>query len=289
MNFRQFFITNKWWGKLLGCFFGYLMAGPAGSLFGLLIGNFFDKGLASHFSRPHWHYREEKRGTVQKVFFEAIFTVIGHIAKADGRVSENEIQMAEQLMNEMSLNQKQKVLAKDYFNEGKKNAFNLARIIGLLQNVCSDNEELLKLFMDIQYRAAQVDGLSANKLQVLDSIFKQLGFAPLHQQYRFYEDFGHRTSNSSQKQQNQYSSDGRRRYNSSATENYSLLQSYALLEVEPTASKQEVKRAYRRSISRNHPDKLIAQGLPEQMIKMANDKTQKITKAYEQICTSKGW
>ncbi len=50
-----------------------------------------------------------------------------------------------------------------------------------------------------------------------------------------------------------------------------------------------MKRAYRRLISRNHPDKLIAQGLPEEMIKIANDKTQKITKAYEQICTSKGW
>jgi DnaJ like chaperone protein len=287
MNFRQFFITNRWWGKLLGCFFGYLMAGPAGSLFGVLIGNFFDRGLAAHFSRPHWHYREEKREAVQKIFFEAVFTVIGHIAKADGRISENEIQMAEQLMVEMSLNQKQKILAKNYFTEGKKNTFDLTRIVGLLHNTCNDNEELLKLFMDIQYRAAQVDGLSANKLQVLNSIFKQLGFAPLHQQYRFYEDFGHRSSNSSQKQQN-YGSSNQRHYNQSQ-EDYSLNQSYALLEIKPSASKQEVKRAYRRSISRNHPDKLIAQGLPEQMIKIANDKTQKITKAYEQICASKGW
>ncbi len=55
------------------------------------------------------------------------------------------------------------------------------------------------------------------------------------------------------------------------------------------ASKQEVKKAYRRLLSRNHPDKLIAQGLPEAMIKVANEKTQKIMKAYELICRSKGW
>ena len=42
-------------------------------------------------------------------------------------------------------------------------------------------------------------------------------------------------------------------------------------------------------MSRNHPDKLISKGLPEEMIKIANEKTQNIRKAYEQICTSKGW
>ena len=42
-------------------------------------------------------------------------------------------------------------------------------------------------------------------------------------------------------------------------------------------------------MSQNHPDKLIAQGLPEEMIKMATDKTQKIQKAYEQIKKHKGF
>jgi len=288
MNLRQFFISNKWWGKILGCFFGYLMARSAGALFGILIGNFFDKGLAAHFSKPYWRYREEKRASVQKIFFEALFTVMGHVAKADGRVSENEIHMAEQLMQDMSLNKEQQNLAKLFFNTGKSPSFDLSRTIALLQTICLDNNELIKLFMDIQYRSAQVDGLSAKKIQILDSIFKQLGFAPLHQQYRFYEDFQHRTSNASQKKRSQYSSNGRY-YGQAYVENSSLAQAYAILEIKQTATKQEVKQAYRRLISRNHPDKLIAQGLPEEMIKLANDKTHKITKAYEQICISKGW
>lgn len=283
MNFRQFFMTNRWWGKLLGCFFGYLIAGSAGALFGILIGNFFDRGLATHFSNAHWHYHEEKRDFVQKTFIEAVFTVMAYVAKANGRISENQIQMAQQLMDAMSLNQKQKALARNSFNEGKKNTFDITPLIDLLKQTCGDNVELLKHFMDIQYRAAQVDGLSTKKLQVLDILFKQLGFAPLHQQYRYYEDFQHRTSNRSYQQENP----GNRHYAADLTS--SLAQSYSILGISPGTSKQDVKRAYRRLISRNHPDKLIAKGLSEERIKQANEKTQQITKAYELICTSKGW
>lgn len=277
MNFRQFFTTQTWWGKILGCFFGYLVAGPAGAIFGILVGNLFDKGLASHFSRPHWSYYEEKRKTVQAIFFQATFTAMGYVAKADGRVSEDEIAMAKQLMEEMRLGKEQQSLARHYFQQGKDKNFNLEVILSTLRNACHDNPDLLKLYMDIQYRCAQVDGLGDKKIQALDTIFTHLGFAPLRRQYRFYEDFSYR-SYSSQKNEPQQ-----------PPPPHSLMHAYGILEVTPNATKQEVKKAYRRLISRNHPDKLIAQGLPEAMIKMANDKTQKITKAYEQICVSKGW
>ncbi|STX29477.1 DNA binding protein DnaJ, heat shock protein [Legionella beliardensis] len=290
MNFRQFFTTHTWWGKILGCFFGYLIAGPPGALFGILIGNFFDRGLAAHFTRPHWSYYDEKRRSVQKIFFQATFTVMGYVAKADGRVSENEIQMARQLMSEMRLSREQQVLAKRFFNQGKDKHFNLDTMTSTLRSACQDNPQLLKLFMDIQYRSAQVDGLTERKVEVLDSVFIRLGFAPLRQQYRFYEDFHYRrhTRSSSSSQQQNSSYQGNYNHQTSTAPN-SLAQAYAILEISSSATKQEVKKAYRRLISQNHPDKLIAQGLPEEMIKMANDKTQKITKAYEQICTSKGW
>ncbi|KTC65393.1 DNA binding protein DnaJ, heat shock protein (plasmid) [Legionella adelaidensis] len=283
MNLREFFTAHTWWGKIFGAFLGYLMAGPVGALFGLLIGNFFDHGLAEHFSRPHWLYHAEKRGVVQKIFFEATFSIIGHIAKADGRVSEKEIQMAATLMDEMGLNGKQREEAKRYFREGKKTTFNVTHILQLLKEVTQDNPDLLRLFLDIQYRSACVDGLSQPKLTAMNIVLRHLGFAPLHQQNRFYEDFFNQYQQYSRQHtsNNQYS----RTYQSTSH----LDQAYAILEINPNASKQEVKKAYRKLISRNHPDRLIAKGLPEAMIKMANDKTQKITKAYEAICKSKGW
>ncbi|MCW8399725.1 co-chaperone DjlA [Legionella sp. PATHC038] len=300
MSLRDFFIISTWWGKIIGAFFGYLIAGSTGAIFGLLVGNFFDRGLYNYFSNPHWLYYAEKRKVIQKIFFDATFSIMGHLAKADGRVTQQELDMARLFMDEMRLNNEQKNRAKHLFNEGKQPKFNLDAMLEELKKTCKDNRDLLRLFIDIQYRAAQADGLDARKIQVLDKIFSRLGFAPLHNQYRFYEDFGTSYSSESQYNSKQQSEQSQQSYSSShsyssySRYNYqptktNMDYAYALLEVSPDASKQEVKKAYRRLLSRNHPDKLIAQGLPQEMIKMANEKTQKIVKAYELICTSKGW
>lgn len=293
MNFKEFFTTNSWWGKILGAFFGFLSAGATGAIFGLLVGNFFDRGLSNYFTNPLFLYFNEKRDAVQKIFFEATFSIMGYIAKADGRVTEQELNMARLIMSEMHLNHEQKLLAMHLFNEGKHAKFDLNSKLGELQKTCKDNRDLLKVFIDIQYQAAKIDGLSAKKIQVLDIIFSHLGFMPFHQQYRFYEDFG---TNYSQESPNSHKSQSSssESYSSYSKYNYkpsktNLDYAYALMEVTPAATKQEVKRAYRRLLSRNHPDKLIAKGLPQEMIKMANEKTQKIVKAYELICESKGW
>lgn len=297
MTLRQLFTKHHWWGKLLGAFFGFLLARGVGALFGILIGNFFDRGLAQQFSRLHWQYHQEKRQHVQRAFFTSTFAVMGHVAKVDGRISEQEIAIAKQMMQEMRLSTKQQTIARQYFNAGKQTTFNLNQTLDQLYRTCYDNPALLKLFVDIQYQAASIEPLTDAKIRILNSIFQQLGFAPLHKQYRFYDDLNDTMFNTSSsgssysnnnKQHEQRTSGQKNHYQQ--TPSYSpLAHAYAVLEVSPNAGKQEVKRAYRQLISRNHPDKLIAQGLPEARIKLANNKTQQITKAYEQIRVSKGW
>lgn len=300
MTLRQLFTRQHWWGKLLGAFFGFLIGRGVGAFFGILIGNLFDRGLVQHFSRSHWHYHQEKRQDVQKVFFTSTFAVMGHVAKADGRISEQEIAIAKQMMHEMRLSTKQKEMAKQYFNAGKQKTFNLNQTLNQLYKTCHDNPDLIKLFIDIQYQAATIEPMTDAKIKVLNDIFQQLGFAPLSKQYRFYENLGDTifntssqyssgTKNNQQHDQNQQQSRGQKHSYHNATSYSPLAHAYAILEVSPDTSKLEVKRAYRRLISRNHPDKLIAEGLPEAMIKLANNKTQQITKAYEQIRVSKGW
>jgi DnaJ like chaperone protein len=285
MNFKNFFTTQTWWGKILGAIFGFLTGGPAGAIFGILVGNFFDKGFASHYSNQHWLYFSEKQKAVQKTFFESTFSIMGHIAKADGRVSEEELKIAARLMDELRLNTSQKKQAMRLFNAGKHPQFNMSSILTELKQACHNNRELLRLFIDIQYRAALVDGLSEWKIKLLDNVFTLLGFAPLHNQNRFYEDFDvHFRDN----QQNHQSSSTQYEYKT-PTPQSQLDKAYALLEVSKDAGKQDVKRAYRRLLNRNHPDKLIAQGLPQEMIALANDKTQKIVKAYGLIAENKGW
>jgi DnaJ like chaperone protein len=67
----------------------------------------------------------------------------------------------------------------------------------------------------------------------------------------------------------------------------SIADAYAILEIGSNSSDKEVKKAYRRMMSRHHPDKLVAKGLPEEMMKIATEKTQEIQAAYEIIKKSR--
>jgi DnaJ like chaperone protein len=287
MKFREYFTHHARWGKLMGAVLGFLMAGPIGALFGILIGNFFDRGLASHYTKPHRAYRDESSADVRDLFINATYATMGHIAKADGRVSEESIRVTQALMFEMGLNPKKRRLAQQAFHRGKQENFRITTLLNPLQSVCLHNPELLKLFVDIQYRIAQVDGLSLKKTTLLNLIFNHLGLAPLHHQARFNQDFFYQNAYQQRTQQRDQQSHHARPNQASGYG--SLNTSYAILGVTPTASKEHVKRAYRRLMSQHHPDKMIAQGASEKMIKMANEKTQSIRKAYEQICECKGW
>lgn len=287
MDFRHFFSTNTWWGKLLGAFFGYQIGGPIGAFFGVLIGNVFDKGFAEHYTKPFWIYQQEQDETVKQIFFEAMFTLMGYIAKSDGRVSETEINMAKQVMTDMHLKRDQKKQAQHFFNLGKTGQFDLSQLLNRLEWACKDRTELLRLFIKTQYQAAAADPFTENKIQAINSILRRLGFSPVHQQQQFYEDFAHYYQ--SKNQDNRAEDQSHYQHSSHHKPHTTLAQAYAILEVTPASSQQEVKKSYRRLISRNHPDKLIAKGADASVIKAANEKTQKITKAYEMICESKGW
>ena len=284
MNPGQYFTFHHWWGKIIGACLGYLILGPAGSIFGILIGNMFDQGLSKQFNSPFWQYKTEKRKQIQNLFFHASFSIMGHIAKADGRVTEAQIRMVSQMMDDMRLSRSQRTKAQNYFREGKKSDFDLWQVLSTLRDATRDNPELIKLFIDLQFQAALVGGLSLKKQQLINTILSFMGFAPLHQQHRFYEDFS---------KQSRYQQTNKDEYDGSAFNAQRPQKdqdhAYGILGISRTATKQEVKRAYRQLISLNHPDKLIAKGLPEDMIKIANEKTQKIRKAYEQICEERGW
>ncbi len=274
MNFRSFYQQHTWWGKILGGFFGYIIAGSVGALVGIFIGNLFDKGLSSHFTSPHWAYNTVNR-RLQETFYESLFSIMGYIAKSDGLISRNEIIMAQQIMREMHLSRTQRAACEHHYSKGKKQDFDLIATLNRFEHHCGNNHELIRLFITTIYRTAQVDGLSKAKIQVVNSIFRRLGFAALHEQNTYREEFANKNYSQNNRSEN--------------TVSQNLYQAYTILGLDSSATKEEVKRAYRRLISKNHPDKLIAKGLPEAKIKEANHKTQIITKAYEQITRSHGW
>ena len=297
MEFRQHFTKKVWWGKFIGAFFGFLIAGPIGAIFGLLIGNYFDHGLVEHFSNPFWHFYQEKDPEIRETFFEGLFTVLGHIAKSNGHVSQVEINSATDIMQSMNLNAREKKAAQKFFNAGKDKTFNLYTTLHTIQHAIADKPNLVRLFIDTQYTFIKQTGPSIEKLDVLNNVLASLGMAPIQRQSNFYDEFnwydtrqrqyrGRNQYHQYQGRQNQGSSNN---YRQSQRQTYSINDCYAILGIQESASKEQVKKAYRKLISRNHPDKLIAKGASESEIKEANEKTSRIRSAYEEICNLKGW
>ncbi len=253
-------------GKIIGGAFG-LLFGPLGFILGVIVGHFFDKGLALN-----ERFLVPDVALAQKVFFKTTFMVMGYIAKSDGHISEKEIEMARKIMGQLNLSSEQRLNAMKYFNWGKSAQFHWEESMDSFIRNCGYHPQLIQMFVECQLKAAFVDGLDnrfkrevleqlCNKLNIPRSVLSQME-SQLYAERVFREP--HRTPQDE------------------------LASAYALLGIASKVTDKEVKKAYKQAMSQHHPDKLVAKGLPDNMIKMATEKTQKIQKAYEYICQSRG-
>lgn len=268
-----------WWGKIIGGALGYGAAKLPGAVLGVILGHSFDKGL-NQFTQP---VDQETQQRLQQAFFNATFVTMGCVAKADGRVSPQEIAAAEQVMQRLGLEGDMRRSAIELFQKGKQPDYDWQGDLRAFTRLCGRQRSLKQMFLEIQIQAALADGAphEAEK-KVLAEIASLLGFSTtilnqliqmvLAQQY-FYQ----------QHTSGQQSGAGHR--NDSGT---SLNSAYRVLGVTESASDQDVKRAYRKLMSQHHPDKLVAKGLPEQMLKVATEKTQEIKNAYEIVKRARG-
>ncbi len=262
-----------WWGKVFGGAFGFMLGGPLGALIGAALGHNFDAGLDKTQRLEHDGGLNE-RERVQTAFFTATFSVMGRLAKADGRVSEDEIEVARAIMDQMGLGAEQRRMAQRLFNEGKSSDFQLDEVLHQLRRECRRRHSLLRLFLEILFQAAYADGtVHPEERQLLHHIGMTLGF-----DQREFDVVEGRVRAESHF----------RRGPDRSIRGLSLQDAYAVLGVSPDADADTVKKAYRRLMSQNHPDKLVSKGLPEEMIKVATEKTQEIKAAYETIRGAKG-
>jgi DnaJ like chaperone protein len=63
---------------------------------------------------------------------------------------------------------------------------------------------------------------------------------------------------------------------------------YQVLGVARTISDDELKAAYRTLVRENHPDRLVAKGMPEEFIEIANEKLAAINVAYDTVAAERG-
>lgn len=259
-----------WWGKIFGGAFGFALGGPLGALLGAALGHKFDTGYARFMLEGAETQADVER--IQSAFFTATFSVMGHLAKSDGRVSEAEIQLAQSLMSQMQLNAEQRRAAINLFNQGKSPDFQLDEVLQQFKQECQRRRNLIQMFMEILIATVLADGLAHQaERNTLHYVGKHLGFPP------FVIDQLIKMVQAQQEFAYQQGRPGK------AAPQTTLKTAYQMLGVDQNASDAEVKKAYRRLMNQHHPDKLVAKGLPEEMMKLATEKTQEIKSAYEQI------
>jgi DnaJ like chaperone protein len=244
----------QWTGKLIGGALGMAL-GPVGALLGVAIGHQYDL-IQQRRSRP-----------AGEQFFLSTFRLMGHVAKADGRVSEREIQAARQVMRELMLDERQVRAAIEEFTRGKQPDFDLAQEMADLAGACHSQPEILRAFVEIQLRfaiAGEVGGVARERVVRAAGL---LGISPgLFARIEAAMHGGRSAAGLAER----------------------VAAAYRTLEVDPSVSNEELTRTYRRLMSRHHPDKLKANGLPESMMEHAKQRTQAIREAYELLRGQRG-
>jgi DnaJ like chaperone protein len=198
---------------------------------------------------------------------------MGQIAKVDGRVSEDEIRVARRIMNGMRLTDPQVQAAIHHFTRGKAHGYAMEARLAELAGELRGRGDLARAFVQIQLQSAVgVGHIGAEKRQALWRVANALGVtrAELAQIEAIVRGIG--------------SAGG-----TQPTLAESLTDAYRVLGVSAEAGNDAVKTAYRRLMNQHHPDKLVARGLPESMIGVAEQKTHEVRMAYERIKTQRGF
>lgn len=269
----------QYWGKLIGVAIAYLMGtGLWGIVFGVLIGHMFDQARSR---RMNFFSNQQQR---QELFFSTTFEVMGHLTKSKGRVTQADIDMASIFMDRMNLHGDARSAAQQSFRIGKADNYPLREKMRQFRGICFGRFDLIRMFLEIQIQAAFADGsLHPNEQAVLYVIAEELGIsrAQFDQFLRMMQ--GGAQFGGGYQQQSQGGSWQQ------AQRGPTLEDACNVLGVKPSDDATTIKRAYRKLMSEHHPDKLVAKGLPPEMMEMAKQKAQGIQQAYELIKSQKGF
>ena len=247
-----------------------------GAFIGLLIGRFpgLIVGAAIGYAIS-WGLRHSVLGRLQVAqsqLIDSTFSVMGALCKADRVVTGDEIRAAETMFDRLHLGAALRAEGKAAFNRGKSPDFDLDAAVDRFAAIGRGRGPLLQLFLQIQVMAVAADGnVHPAEHEMLVRIARRLGLAErdvaqLEALLRA-ASAGPSAGPPSKKR---------------------LDDAYAALGVSADASDAEVKRAYRRLMSRNHPDKLAGRGLPESMREMAEERSREINTAYDLVKEARG-
>jgi DnaJ like chaperone protein len=253
------------WGKIVGGAAGFALGGPIGALIGAIAGHAFD------------HYRaEEERRRLRRpandeppLFFEdpaetrriafatAVIVLGAKLAKADGQVTRGEIAAFKRIfrIDDAEVGDVARI-----FNEAKTSAHGFEAYARQIAALFGRDPVLLGELLIGLFELARADGeITPAEMDFLRRVAALFGF-----DIRAFEQL-------------------RAQFSATAQAPASAGDDYAVLGLARSASDAEIRRTYRRLVREHHPDRLVAKGMPEEMVEQANKVLAAINAAYDRI------
>jgi DnaJ like chaperone protein len=247
----------SWLSGIIGGGIGAMLAGPFGAVIGAAIGANLGGMNSQQVSRIGFSEPQRK----QALFFTAAFSMVGKLAKADGRVCEDEIAAIQRISREaLGLDEQTRKFAIGVFSQAKESHESFADYARQFGELFWRESQLCSFMLSFLFEVAMADGVlhpaeeqmlleAKTAFRIHDSVYQTL----------------------------------RNRHLGTQAGTPSLARHYEILGVEQGASKAEVKKAYRQKVSEFHPDKIEGKGLPPEFIKFANDKVAEINASYAAV------
>lgn len=274
------------WGKALGIGFGFMLGGPLGALFGGAIGHMYDKETDKFagslgYRCPHCgntvrptadghcpacgmdisrQSRPQSSHDRQFVFYVSLASLAAKMAKADGVVTEDEVRAFDQFVKtELGVSAEERRIIARLFNEAKNSTQDGLSFARQFKELIGFQRDVLQTMVHLLFRIALADGkfhpAEERFIKNVSDIFELSSYEYEQIKALFIKSAG---------------------------------RAYQILGVSEQASNREIRSAYKKLVTEYHPDKLMAKGVPEDFIKIANDKMSEINNAYDEICKERG-
>ena len=258
-----------YWGKVIGTLLGALTLKPWFALLGLLLGHQFDKGFASRYRE--FADSDSRPNTVPEGFSDALFQCMGHLAKADGRVSEEEIRAARSVMHRLNLGPGAVRRAIASFEQGKTAGFPLASTVrkARRESLRRADHRLLfvRLLLEVGLSKPRMRSVERGLIWEICTMLDigRVELAQLEAMLRAQKGFRQSPAGSADRDR--------------------VTAAYTTLGVQPDASNDDIKTAYRRLINRSHPDKIASSDPRPEVLAAAEKRTREVRAAYELLKT----
>ena len=251
-------------GGLFGAAIGALCGGPLGAIIGgglgMLLAGSSGKSRADAASAE----------SVQEECSRAFFRCLGKLAKADGRVSEDEAEFVRNLLHSWNYPTQVRKNMIAEFNAGRDSQLSFTELVMDLRHNTEVFADAAEVRCNMVYLFCLLVAVDRSAAAGEIAMLRQAG-SILNAEYVVSDFFAQHTSSG----------------NSSSRAARSLLDCYKVLDISPDATDAEVKKAYRKKAAEFHPDKVQGSGLSNAYIQFAKEQFHDISDAYETICRAR--